>query len=104
MNINKVLRRIFGPKRCEVTEDWRKVHNEEFSELYSSPTIFRVNKSRRTRRAGHVARMGERGVAYRILMGKSEVNRPLQDSVIDGKRAFFKMNLQEVEWVGHGLY
>jgi len=77
VNVNRVLRRIFGPKRCEVTGVWRKVHNEELSDLYSSPTIFRANKSRRTRRAGHVACMGERRVAYRILVGKSEGKRPL---------------------------
>jgi hypothetical protein len=56
---NRVLRRIFGPKRDEVTRGWRKLHNEELHGLYSSPSIVRVIKARRMRWAGHVARMGE---------------------------------------------
>ena len=56
---NRVLRKVFEPKRDEVTDDWRKLHNEELNELYSSPNITLVIKSRRMRRAGHVARMGE---------------------------------------------
>jgi hypothetical protein len=64
-----VLRRIFGPKRDEVT-DWRKLHNEELHNLYSSPSIIRVMKSRRMRWPGHVAQMGEKKKAYRILVGK----------------------------------
>jgi hypothetical protein len=61
-----VLRRIFGPKRDEVTGDWRKLHNEELRDLYSSPSIIRIIKSRRMSWAGHVARMGRRGtrIAY----------------------------------------
>jgi hypothetical protein len=62
---NKVLRRIFGPKRDEVTGEWRRLHNKELYALYSSPSIIRVMKSRRLRWAGHVARMGERIGAYR---------------------------------------
>jgi len=58
---NMVLRRIFGPRRDEVAGEWRRLHNEELSDLYSSPSIVRVIKSRRMRRAGHVARMGEEG-------------------------------------------
>jgi hypothetical protein len=58
---NRVLRRIFGPKRDEVTEEWRKLHNKELRDLYSSPNIIRIIKSRRMRWAGHVARMGRRG-------------------------------------------
>jgi hypothetical protein len=72
-----VLRRIFGPKRDEVTGDWRKLHNEELHNLYSSPSIIRMIKSRRMRWAGHVARMEEKSNAYRILVGKLEGRRPL---------------------------
>jgi hypothetical protein len=74
---NKVLRRIFGPKRDEVTGEWRRLHNKELYALYSSPNIIRVIKSRRLRWAGHVARMVERRGAYRALVGKSEGRRPL---------------------------
>jgi hypothetical protein len=70
------LRRIFGPKRNEVTGEWRKLHNEELN-LYSSPNIVRVIKSRRMRLSGRVARMGERRGAYRVLVRKSEGKRPL---------------------------
>jgi hypothetical protein len=74
---NKVLRRIFGPRRDEVTEDWRRLHNEELNDLYSSPNIVRVIKSRRMRLAGHVAVMGEERGVYRVLVGKPEGKRPL---------------------------
>jgi hypothetical protein len=66
---NRVLRRIFGPKRDEVTGEWRKLHNEELRDLYSSPSIIRITKSRRMRWAGHVARMGEKRNACRLLVG-----------------------------------
>jgi len=69
---NMVLRRIFGPKRDEVTEEWRKLHNEELNDLYSSPKIVRVLKSRRMRWTGHVARIGEERGVYRVLVGKPE--------------------------------
>jgi hypothetical protein len=72
-----VLRRISGPKRDEVTGGWRKLHNEELHNLYSSPSIIRMIKSRRMRWEGHVARMGENRNAYRILVGKPEEKRPL---------------------------
>jgi hypothetical protein len=65
-----LLRRIFGPKRDEVTGDWRKMHNEEIHDLYSSPNIIRMIKSRNMRWAGHVARTGETRNAYRILVVK----------------------------------
>ena len=71
---NRVLRRMFGPKRVEVTGEWRKLHNEEFNDRYCSPNIVRVIKSRRMRWAGHVAE--KRGI-YRVLMGKPESKRPL---------------------------
>jgi len=74
---NRVLRRIFGPKRDEVTGEWRKLHNEELNDLYCSPNIVRVIKSRRMRWAGHVARMGESRGVYRVLMGKPEGKGPL---------------------------
>jgi hypothetical protein len=72
-----VLRRIFGPKRDEVTGDWRKLHNEELHNLYSSPIIIRVVKSMRMRWERHVARMEAKRNAYRILVGKPEGKRPL---------------------------
>jgi hypothetical protein len=75
---NRVLRRIFGPKRDEATGEWRRLHNEELNGLYSSPNIIRVIKSRRLRWAGHVARMGEERGAYRILFGRPEGRRQLE--------------------------
>jgi hypothetical protein len=74
---NRVLRRIFGPKRAEVTGEWRKMHNEELHNLYSSPDIIRQVKSRRMRWAGHVARMGEKRKVYKVLVGKPEGKRSL---------------------------
>ncbi|KAJ4426359.1 hypothetical protein ANN_27173 [Periplaneta americana] len=92
---NKVLRKIFGAKRDEVTGEWRKLHNAELHALYSSPDIIRNIKSRRLRWAGHVARMGESRNAYRVLVGRPERKRPLgrprrrwEDNV--------KMDLREV--------
>jgi hypothetical protein len=69
---NRVLRRIFGPKRDEVTGMWRKLHNEELHDLSSSPTVVRVIKSRRMRWVGHVAWMGEGRDVYRVFVGKPE--------------------------------
>ena len=74
---NRVLRRVFGTKRNEVTGVWRKLHNEELSDLYSLPNILRVVKSRRMRWVGHVARMGEGRGVHRVLIGKPEGKRPL---------------------------
>jgi hypothetical protein len=77
---NRVLRRIFGPRRDEVTREWRKIHKEELNNLYSSPNIVRVIKSRRIRWAGHVAHMGERRGIHRVLVrkpdGKKQLVRP----------------------------
>jgi len=92
---NRVLRRIFGPRRDEVTGEWRKLHNEELNDLYSLPSIVQVIKSRRMRWARHVARVGDRRSVYRVLVGKPEGKRPLgrprrrwEDNI--------KMDLQEV--------
>jgi len=96
---NTVLRRIFGPKRDEVTGEWRKLHNEELNDLYSSPNISRVIKSRLMRWTGHVARMGERTGVYRVLVGKPEGKRPFGRP---GRRweDNIKMDLQEVGYGG----
>ena len=90
-----MLRRIFGPKRDEVTGEWRKLHIEELNDLYSSPNIVRVIKSRRMRWVGYVARMEEDRVLHKVLVGKPEGKRPLgtprrrwEDNI--------KMNLEEV--------
>jgi hypothetical protein len=90
---NRVLRRIFGPKRDEVTGEWRRLHNEELYALYSSLNIIRVMKSRRLRWAGHVARMGERRGAYRALVGKPEGRRPL-----GRPRRKWEDNIKMVAW------
>jgi hypothetical protein len=94
---NRVLRRIFGPRRDEVTGKWRKLHNEELRELYSSPSIIRIIKSRRMGWAGHVARMREKKNGYRLLVGKPEGKRLLgrpRRRWVDNIR----MDLGEVEW------
>jgi len=76
---NMVLRRIIGPGRDDVTGEWRRLHNEELNDLYSSTNIVRVIKSRRTRWAGHVAHMGEERGVCRVLLGKPEGKRPLEN-------------------------
>jgi hypothetical protein len=75
--MNRLLRRIFGPKRDGVTGGWRKLHNEELHNLYSSPSIIRIIKWKSMRWAGHVARTGEKRNVYRLLVGKPEGKRPL---------------------------
>jgi hypothetical protein len=75
---NRILRRIYGPKRDEVTREWRKLHNEELHNLYSFPDIIRQIKSRRMRQAGHVVRIGEERKAYNVLVGKPKGKRPLR--------------------------
>jgi hypothetical protein len=94
---NRVLRRICGPKRGEVTGEWRKLHNEELRDLYSLPSIIRIMKSRRTRWAGHVARIGEKWNVYKLLVKKRERKRPLGRS----RRRWvdnIRMDLGEVGW------
>jgi hypothetical protein len=75
---NRVLRGIFGPKRDDVMEEWRKLHNEELHNLYPSPDIIRQIRSRRMSWAGHVARMGEERKVYKVLVVKPEGKRPLE--------------------------
>ena len=97
---NRVLRRIFGPKRYEVKGEWGKLHNEELNDLYSLPSIVRVIKSR-MRWAGHAACMGKRRVVYRVVVGKPVGKRPLGRP----RRRWgdnIKMDLQELCW-GNGL-
>jgi PAS domain-containing protein len=94
---NEGLRRVFGPKRDEVMGEWRTLHNEELRDLYSLPSIIRIIKSKRRRSAGHVARMGEKKNAYRLLVGKPDGRRPLgrpRRRWLDNIR----MELVEVEW------
>jgi len=81
---NMVLRRIFGPRRDEVSGEWRRLHNEKLNDLYSSPNIVRVVKPRRMRWAGDVARMGEERGVYRVLVGKPEGNNHWGDLGVDG--------------------
>ena len=96
---NTVLRRIFGPRRDEVTGKWRRLYNEELNDLYSSPNIVRVIKSRKMSWTGHVARMFEERVAYRLLVGKPEGKRPM------GRPRRRWVDLREVgcgymDWIG----
>ena len=93
--MNRVLRRIFGPERDEVTGEWRILHNEELNDLYSSLSIIWVIKSRRVRWAWHVARMGERRGVYRVLLWKPEGKSPLE-SPWHRWEDNIKMDLQEV--------
>jgi hypothetical protein len=106
---NRVLRRIFGPKRDEVTGGWRKLHNEELRGLHSSPSTIRVIKARRIRWAGHVARMGEMKGAYNILVVKPEGRRALErprrrweDNIkLDHRKIWFG-NVIGFIWLGIG--
>jgi hypothetical protein len=99
---NRVLRRIFGPMRDEITGEWRKLHNGELHNLDSSPDVIRQIKSRRMRWAGHVARVREGRNVYRVLVGKTEGKRPLgrpRRRWEDG----IKMALGEIGWGGCGV-
>jgi hypothetical protein len=101
---NRVLRRIFGPKRDEVTGEWRKLHNEELRDLYSSPSLIRIIKSRRMRWVGHVARMWEKRNAYRLLVGKPEGKRPLgrptRRWVNNIRMDLGEVGWGDVDWIG----
>jgi hypothetical protein len=90
------LRRIFGPKRDEVTGEWRRLHNKELYALYSSPNIIRVIKSRTPRRAGHVARMGERRGAYRALVGNLREEDQLEILGVD-RRTILKWVFERLD-------
>jgi hypothetical protein len=94
---DRVLRKIFGPRRDEVMGEWKKLHNEELRDLYSSPSIIRIIKSRRMRWTGHVAQMGEKRNAYRLVAGKPEGKRPLGRPRLRCIHNI-KMNLREIEW------
>jgi hypothetical protein len=98
---NRVLMKIFGPKKEDVTAEWRRLHNEELNDLYSSPNIIRVIKSRRMRWLGHVACMGERKGGYRVVVRTSEGNRPLGRPRCRGENNV-RMDLQAVGY-GNGL-
>jgi hypothetical protein len=95
-----VLRRIFGPKRDEVKGEWRKLHNKELRDLYSSPSIITIIKWRRMRWVGHVARMGEKRKVYRLLMGKRLLGRPRCRWVDNIRIDLGEVGWSDVEWIG----
>jgi hypothetical protein len=97
---NRVLRKTFGPKRDEVTRDWRKLHNEELHNLYSSPSIIRMIKSRRMRWAGHVACMREARNACRILVGKPEGKNHWEDQDVCVCVESIKVEIGQIGWDG----
>ena len=100
---SRVLRRIFGPRKDEVSREWRKLHIEELNDLYSSPNIVWVIKSRSMGWAGHVARIGERRGICRVLVGKPEGKRPLgrprsrwEDNI---KMNFLEVGCWVMDWI-----
>jgi hypothetical protein len=96
---NRMLRRIFGQRRDDVMGGWKKLHDEELRDLYSSPSIIRMVISRRMRWTGHLARMGEKRNTYRLLVGKPEGIRSLgrpSCMCLDN----IKMDLEDIEWSG----
>ena len=100
---NMGLRRILGPRRDEVTGEWMRLHNKELNDLYSSPSIMRVIKSRTMRWAGHVARMGEERGVYRVFVGKPEGRRPLgrpRRKWVDNIRMAVQVGCGYMEWIG----
>jgi hypothetical protein len=98
---NRVLRRIFGPTRDKITEEWRTMHNAELHNLYSSPDIIRQIKSRRMRRVRHIASMGEGRKVNKILVGMPEGKRPLERLRHRWKDGI-RMDLRKTGWVGGG--
>jgi hypothetical protein len=101
--VNRVLRRIFGPRRDEVMEEWRKLHNEELCDLYSSPSIIRTIKSRRMKWADHVVQMGEKRNVYRLLVGRPEGKRPLGRLIrrwVDIRTDLGEVGWGDVDWIG----
>jgi hypothetical protein len=96
VSYNRVLRRISGPKRDEVIGGWRKMHTEEIHISHSSPSIIRIIKPRRMRLAGHVACKGEKSNAYKILMGKPEVKRPIGRLKLRWEN--IRTDLREIGW------
>jgi hypothetical protein len=97
---NRVLGRIFGPKRDEVTGEWRKPHNEKLRDLYSSPSIIRIIKSRRMRWVGHVARMGENRKACRLLVGNQREGRPRRRWMDNIRVDLGEVGWGDVDWIG----
>jgi hypothetical protein len=103
---DRVLRRTFGLKRDEVTGGWRKLHNEELHDLYPSPSIFRIIKSR-MRWTGHVARIEEKMKAYKLEIGKPQVKRSLgrpRHRRVDIKAAFAEIGWSGVDWIEVAQY
>ena len=103
MFTNRMLRRIFGPKRNDVTGEWRQLHNGEHNDLYCSPSIVHLIKPRRMGWAGHVAHVGERRGVYRVLVGKPEGKRPPLWRPRHRRENNIKMGLEEVGCGGYGL-
>jgi hypothetical protein len=99
-----VLRRILGPKRDEVTGEWRKLHNEELHDLYSSPSLIRIMTWRRMRWAEDVARMGEKRNAYRLLVenpeGRRQLGRPRCRWVDNSRMDIIEVGWGDVDWIG----
>jgi hypothetical protein len=101
---NTVLRRIFRPRRDDVMGEWRRLHNEELNDLYSSPNIVREIKWRRMRWAGHVAHMGEERKVYRVLVGKpggkKSLGRPRRRWVDNIRMDLQEVGCGHVDWIG----